>query len=66
LRYPSEDAIPARQPVSIAKPALKIKLEEAATITPPARVANIRIYISSFPIIIRLMKTAINALPEIA
>jgi hypothetical protein len=58
--------MPARQPVNIAKPPLKIRFEEAATITPPERVPNIIIRMSSLPIIIRQMKTAMRALPEIA
>ena len=58
--------MPPKQPTSMAKPALNIKFDEAAIITPPDNVANIRTVISNFPTIILQINIAISAPPVIA
>ncbi len=58
---PKEAQIPAKPPVIIAYPGLKIISHEAAIITPPAKVAFIIVSISSLPVLDLLINAAVRA-----
>jgi hypothetical protein len=60
FNIPSDEQIPAKPPVIIAYPGLKIISQDAAIITPPARVPFIITTISSLPLIHLLIYPAVS------